>query len=172
MSTQENIADIEFSEEEFDGVDIPEEDRGSDFDPAGDDVISALESMIEDTPDARRAGKKEALRIMLTDAMRRARKQEDLRQQDVAERLDVSQSWVSKLESANYDHQIESVLDYLDALKAELSLSILTRHGTIRVNYEELAGEGATHYVLRGARGVRRMPKQYDNARSPYRAAA
>jgi len=138
----------------------------------GDDVLSALESMVEDTPDARRAGKKEALRIMLTDAMRQARKKEGLRQQDLAERLEVSQSWVSKLESANHDHQIESVLDYLDALRAELSLSILTRHGTIKVNYEELAGEGATHYVLRGARGVRRMPKEYDHASSLYRTAA
>jgi len=138
----------------------------------GDDVLSALESMIEDTPDARRAGKKEALRIMLTDAMRQARTQKGLTQQDVAERLEVSQSWVSKLESANYDHQIESVLAYLDALEAELSLSILTADGAIRVKYEELAGEGATHYVLRNVRGMQRMPNSYERRTKSYSAAA
>jgi transcriptional regulator with XRE-family HTH domain len=67
----------------------------------------------------------------LTGAMQTARKQAGLTQQEVSERLDVSQSWVSKLESANCDHQVESVLDYLDALKAELCLSILTPRGTI-----------------------------------------
>lgn len=108
-------------------------------------------------------GKEEAIRLALTGAMRQARKQAGLTQAQVAERLGdgVSQSWVSKLESANYDHQIESVLAYLDALEAELRISILTRQGTIRVNYAELAGERDVHYVLRGARGIKRLPDAY-----------
>lgn len=169
----DDMADIVFSEEELGEDHVPEEDRGGDFDPVGGDVIAALDAMIEETPEARRARKKEALRLMLTDAMRRARKQAGLTQAQVAERLGdgVSQSWVSKLESANYDHQIESVLDYLDALGAELGLSILTKHGTIRVNYAELAGEGSTHYVLRGARGVKRLPRAYAKG-NQYRYAA
>ena len=127
----------------------------------GSDVIAALEQMIDETPETRRAGKKEALRITLTDAMRKARKRAGLTQAQLAERLGngVSQSWVSKLESANYDHQIESVLDYLDALEAELGITILAKEGPIRVNYAELAGEGDMHYVLRGARGLKRVPR-------------
>ena len=91
---------------------------------AGSDVIASLEPTIDDTPEARRAGKKEALRISLTDAMRKARKRAELTQGEVAERLGVSQSWVSKLESANYDHQVESIVAYLDALGADLTLAI------------------------------------------------
>jgi len=137
----------------------------------GSDVIAALEPTIDDTPETRRAGKKEALRITLTDAMRKARKQAGLTQTQLAERLGdgVSQSWVSKLESANYDHQIESVLDYLDALEAELGITILTTNGAIRVNYAELAGEGDVHYVLRSTRGLERPPRNH-YVRSDYRA--
>jgi len=134
----------------------------------GSDVLASLEGLTEESEETRRAGKKEALRITLTEAMRKARKQAGLTQAQLAERLGdgVSQSWVSKLESANYDHQVESVLAYLDALQAELGISILTKHGTIRVNYAELAGEGEMHYVLRGARGIKQLPSAYA---SPYR---
>lgn len=139
---------------------------------AGSDVLAALEPTIEDTPEAKRASKKEALRIALTDAMRKARKQAGLTQAQLADCLGdgVSQSWVSKLESANYDHQIESVLDYLSALEAELGITIFTQDGPIRVNYEELAGEGDMHYVLRNAPRIQRFPGGYaDSYRHSYR---
>jgi len=137
----------------------------------GQDVLAFLNDIIPDTPETRRAGKKEALRITLTDAMRKARKQAGLTQAQLAERLGegVTQSWVSKLESANYDHQIESVLDYLDALEAELGITILTTGGAIRVNYAALAGEGDVHYVLRTTRGLERLPRSR-YMRSKYRA--
>jgi transcriptional regulator with XRE-family HTH domain len=112
----------------------------------GEDVQASLEEMIPDTPEVRRAGKEEAIRLMLTDVMRKVRKDESLSQAEVAERLGVTQSWVSKLESANHDHQIESVGRYLDALGAELRLSIRTRHGDVRlVNYERLL-DGRNRY--------------------------
>ena len=167
MSTEERIDDIAFSEEDFADLDIPEEDQGT-FDPAGSDAIAVTQSLIPDTPETRRAGKKEALRITLTDAMRRARKQAGLTQAQLADRLGdgVSQSWVSKLESANYDHQIESVLDYLSALEAELGITIFTKDGPIPVNYEELAGEGNMHYVPRNAPRIQQFPGGYAD---PYR---
>lgn len=73
--------------------------------------------------------------------MRHVRKEEGLTQVDVAERLDLSQGWVSRLESANYDHQVESIVAYLDALGADLELPIRTRAGTVRARYEAYLGD-------------------------------
>jgi len=108
-------------------------DPNADNPHIGDDVLDSLEDTLSDTDETRLEGKKEALRLALTDTMRRVRKQEGLTQGEVADRLDVSQSWVSKLESANHDHQIESIVAYLDALSADLGLSVRTRDETIRV---------------------------------------
>ena len=107
----------------------------------GDDVVEFLEETLPETDETRRESKREALRLALTDAMRLVRKREGLTQTDVADRLDVSQSWVSKLESANYDHQIESVVTYLDALGADLVLSIRTGEGTISVDAEPISAD-------------------------------
>lgn len=115
----------------------------------GDDVVDFLEDTLPDTDETRREGKKEALRLALTDAMRQVRKKEGLTQGEVADRLDVSQSWVSKLESANYDHQVESIIAYLDALSADLGLSIRTRDETIRVRYEEYLDDEDVHVPYR-----------------------
>lgn len=105
----------------------------------GSDVLTALEESIPDTPEVRRAGKEEALRLMLTDVMRAVRKKQGLSQAEVGERLGTGQSWVSKLESANHDHQVESVASYLDALGAELRLAVRTGDGVIHpVNYKRL----------------------------------
>lgn len=109
----------------------------------GDDVSTFLEDAVPDTPETRRAGKKEAVRLALTDAMRQARTEAGLTQSDLAERLGVSQSWVSKLENANYDHQIESVVAYLDALGADLTLAIRAESGRVfSVNTESPRPEG------------------------------
>lgn len=128
-------------------------DAMSDTEPenphVGGDVLDVLEETLSDTDETRREGKKEALRLALTDAMRQARKKEGLTQGEVADRLDVSQSWVSKLESANYDHQVESIVAYLDALSADLGLSIRTRDGTIRVKYEEYLDDEDVHVPYR-----------------------
>jgi transcriptional regulator with XRE-family HTH domain len=115
----------------------------------GEDVVDFLEDTLPETDETRREGKKEALRLALTDAMRQVRKKEELTQGEVAERLDVSQSWVSKLESANYDHQVESIVEYLDALSADLGLSIRTRDETIRVKYEEYLNDKDIHVPYR-----------------------
>jgi transcriptional regulator with XRE-family HTH domain len=115
----------------------------------GDGVVDFLEDTLPDTDETRREGKKEALRLALTDAMRQVRKKEGLTQGEVAGRLDVSQSWVSKLESANYDHQVESIVAYLDALSADLGLSIRTRDETIRVKYEEYLDDEDVHVPYR-----------------------
>lgn len=91
----------------------------------GSDALSFLDSIIPDTPESRLAERQEIFRIALTQAMRDARKRVGLTQKQLAERLGVGQSWVSKLESANNDHTFESVIAYLNALGADFEVSIL-----------------------------------------------
>jgi transcriptional regulator with XRE-family HTH domain len=98
----------------------------------GSDALAFLDSIIPDTPESRLAERQEIFRIALTQAMRDARKRVGLTQKQLAEKLGVGQSWVSKLESANNDHTFESVIAYLNALGADFEASIL------------LAGEKAT----------------------------
>lgn len=124
-------------------------DTNPDNPHVGDDVVDFLEDTLPDTDETRREEKKEALRLALTDAMRQVRKKEGLTQGEVADRLDVSQSWVSKLESVNYDHQIESIVAYLDTLSADLGLSIRSRDETIRVEYEEYLDDEDVHVPYR-----------------------
>ena len=91
----------------------------------GSDALASLKSMIPDTPATRLIQRQEIFRIALTQAMRDARKRAGLTQKQLAEKLGVGQSWVSKLESANNDHTFESVIAYLNALGADFETSIL-----------------------------------------------
>jgi len=91
----------------------------------GSDALAFLKSIIPDTPEMQRVEKKERFRIALTQAMRDLRNQVGLTQKELAQRLGICQSSISKLENANNDHTLESVLDYLDVLGAELRTSIL-----------------------------------------------
>ena len=114
------------------------------------DVVEHLASLTPNTPDMRRVGKQAWLRLALTDAMIAARKEAGMTQKDVAEALGVSQSWVSKLESANYDHQLESVVSHLDAVGAELMLTVKVGDKAIAVENENVTSE-VTDAVLIGS---------------------
>lgn len=70
------------------------------------------------------AGKLEYLRLYLTDAMRQLRSKAGLTQAQLAEKLGVQQGAVSQLESALNDRNLESVLEYLHALDADLLIAI------------------------------------------------
>ncbi len=91
----------------------------------GSDALAFLEEIVPDTPETRRVEKQERFRIALTQAMRDLRNQVGLTQKELAQRLGIGQSWVSKLESANNDHTFESVLAYLDAMDASFQAMIL-----------------------------------------------
>ncbi len=67
-------------------------------------------------------------------AMVRARKNKGLSQTQVAESLGVSQSWVSKLENPDIAHTFESILDYLQAIGAELDMEIQAGGATFTVS--------------------------------------
>lgn len=100
------------------------------------DVLAFLDEIIPDTPDTRLVEKQELFRVALTQAMRNLRKKVGLTQAELAEKMGVGQSWVSKLESANNDHTFESVLAYLDALGADFEASFL-------LNGQKVAGVAA-----------------------------
>lgn len=91
------------------------------------DALRFFESWAPDTPETRRTGKQEWARLLLTEAMRTARGQAGLTQEQVAERLGVTQGWVSRLEHAGHDHTLESVIAYLDAVDADLEFRVISQ---------------------------------------------
>lgn len=83
-----------------------------------------LQQKISDDPEVILAGKLEYLRLYLTDAMREIRKKSGLTQTQLAEKLGVQQAAVSKLESPLKEHEIESILQYLHTLDADLLIAV------------------------------------------------
>ncbi len=99
----------------------------------GSDALFFLNSVIPDTPFTGLAERQEIFRIALTQAMREVRQQKGLTQKQLAEKLGIGQSWVSKLESANNDHTFESVLKYLEALGADFEVTIIIDNQKLKV---------------------------------------
>ncbi len=83
-----------------------------------------LQTKISDDPEVVLAEKLEYLRLYLTDTMRELRIKAGLTQAQLAEKLEVQQAAVSKLESALKDHELESVLNYLHKLDADLLVAV------------------------------------------------
>ena len=81
--------------------------------PACDEEFIRLEEVLEH------------LRIMLSVEMKDLRSCRGLTQAQLAERLGCNQSWVSKVENAENNTGIESILRYLFALDANLVLGVL-----------------------------------------------
>lgn len=96
-------------------------------------VLDFLDQVIEETPEVTRAARRERLRLELARFMKKARDTAGMTQHDVAEALGVTQGWVSKLESANHDHKLESILSYFDALGGEMNLSASVRDSTFQI---------------------------------------
>lgn len=88
------------------------------------DVLAFLDELIPDTLETRTVGAQEWLRLKLTEVMMEARKRAGLTQAELAERLGVGQARISKLENANNDRTIDSVVAYLTALDAELLVAV------------------------------------------------
>lgn len=92
----------------------------------GSDVLEFFRSQALASQEARVAEKQEWLRLLLTEEMRKARRAAGMTQAQVAERLGVTQGWVSRLEHADHDHALESIVAYLDAVGADLEFVIHT----------------------------------------------
>lgn len=96
-------------------------------------ALEFLDSLIEDTPQVQRTARRERLRLELARFMKKAREVAGLTQKEVAETLSVTQAWVSKLESPNYDHKLESVLSYFDAIGGAMNLSVDVDESTFQI---------------------------------------
>ncbi len=105
----------------------------------GSDALFFLNSIIPETPSTRLVERQEIFRIALTQAMREVRQLKGLTQKQLAEKLGIGQSWVSKLESANNDHTFESVLKYLEALGADFEVTIIINNKKLKVVTAKLA---------------------------------
>jgi DNA-binding XRE family transcriptional regulator len=82
-------------------------------------------NLAPDTLETRRVGKQEWARLLLTEEMRKARRRAGLTQEQVAEKLGVTQGWVSRLEHAGHDHTLESVIAYLDSVGSDLEFAVV-----------------------------------------------
>ena len=87
------------------------------------DVLDYLLELTKSSREASLAYKVERVRLMLSDSLKSIRAKKSISQKDLAERMGVTQGWVSKLESPNNDHTFESIAQYLFALGADLKLS-------------------------------------------------
>jgi DNA-binding XRE family transcriptional regulator len=80
------------------------------------DVFEHTENLTDATDANNLIERQELFCIDLTQQLRHLRRAFGLTQSELAHKMGVTQSWVSKLESANNDHTFESILSYLDAL--------------------------------------------------------
>lgn len=92
--------------------------------PEASDALEFFLKLAPDTPETRRAGKQEWARLLLTEEMAKARKRAGMTQGQVAEKLGVTQGWVSRLEHADHDHTLESVVAYFDAVGADFEFKV------------------------------------------------
>ena len=88
------------------------------------DTFDELMEIVESKPEALTEYKVELLRIELALALREARECIGITQREMAKTLGVRQPWVSKLESCNNDHTLESLAKYIFALGADITLSM------------------------------------------------
>ena len=102
------------------------------------DVEEYLSSLTPDKPVRQRVATQERLRLALTDTLIVARKTAGMTQQEVAEALGVSPSWVAKLESTNHDHQVKEVVAYLEAVGAELVMAVQIDNALIPIKRDSV----------------------------------
>ncbi len=82
-------------------------------------------------------GKLTHLRMYLALAMRELRTEANLTQKELATSLGVQQAAVSKLESHNRDHKLESIVRQLAALDAELLVAVKKGDDIFQVSDDE-----------------------------------
>lgn len=88
------------------------------------DVLAELDALAGDSLETRTVGAQEWLRLKLTEVMIEARKRAGLTQKQLAERMGVGQARISKLENANNDRTLDSVVAYLTAVDADMLVAV------------------------------------------------
>jgi transcriptional regulator with XRE-family HTH domain len=104
--------------------------------PGTRDALEYLRKVEEKDAPTRLLAKQERIRLGISLGMRNLRKRARLSQRELAAKLGVGQSWISKLENAAFDHKVESLVKYLDGLSAGLSLGIELGGEAFRINTE------------------------------------
>ncbi len=87
-------------------------------------IFEVLSNATKDVKGKEQIKQEDTLRMNIALVMVKIRKEMGMSQEEVARKLGVTQSWVSRLENASYDHQIESIWRYLKVLGAEMRLDI------------------------------------------------
>lgn len=102
-----------------------------------DDV---LRSVKEDVTEAAGRGfaKKEEAQLLLVGILRVLRSEAGLTQKEVGEKIGVSRSTVSDIETNKSDPKLSVILDYLDAVHADLELTIRAGSDSISINFADL----------------------------------
>jgi transcriptional regulator with XRE-family HTH domain len=70
------------------------------------------------------AGKDELLSLYITDTLKEIRTSEGITKKELAQRMNTNTATVLMLESVDYTHPVECILNYLHNLGAELNISI------------------------------------------------
>lgn len=117
----------------------------------GIDPIADLDHLIGDDPEARRMLAQERVRVWLADVLCMTRQALGLTQQDMADRLGISQGRISRLESCHYDRRMDSVAGYLHAAGAELLMAVRVGDQVFEVAGTEEGWRQAAEVL--GARG-------------------
>lgn len=84
-----------------------------------------LGDLVKEHPESVRAEKEEALSLHLAEALKTARAAAGMTQAMVSEGSGLKQSVVSRLEKASHNSTLQSIVRYLDALGADLVLSVV-----------------------------------------------
>lgn len=93
--------------------------------PISEDFIDWLDEIVEASLEAKQAAREEELRLHLAGALRKAREASGMTQALVAEVSTLKQSMVSRLERADHNPTVETILKYLNAVSADLVLSVI-----------------------------------------------
>lgn len=97
------------------------------------DLLALLEHSVSGDPVAEIQYKKEKVRIALSESLRTIRMMQKIDQKNLAQKMNRSQSWISKLESPNNDHTFESIAEYIFALDMNFNFNIDVNNYTLNL---------------------------------------
>jgi len=105
-------------------------------------VAKKWRDLYDKIPADRRARIEEQVRKDLVDMrLAEVRRARELTQQELAEKLNVNQAWVSKLEH-QADMYVSTLRSYINAMGGELEIVARFRDGTVRLtNFDQLSKE-------------------------------
>jgi transcriptional regulator with XRE-family HTH domain len=96
-------------------------------------VLEWLNSIIPDTPEMQAIEAEEIAKYKLADALSKARDAAKLTQAQLAKKLGVPQSLISRWENINHNHTLETLLKLCDATDAQLVLGLVVKDELIPV---------------------------------------